>query len=71
MKTFSTLPQENLLGIARPLLSRVMGSPTTLYQQLKISNTPVPLFSGRMRRLIGEPAIPEEAPTGNTSPIPP
>jgi hypothetical protein len=69
VKTFSTLPKESLLGIGRPLLSRVMGSPTTLFQQLKTSNTPVPLFSGRMRRLI-RPAgklLKKLAPSGNFS----
>lgn len=51
-KTFATLPPSKLLAMSRPVLSRVMGSPTTVLQQLRESRLPVAMFSGSFRRLV-------------------
>jgi hypothetical protein len=50
-KTFQQLSSNVLIAIARPVLSRIMGSPTTLYQQIKESPTPAALFSGTFRKM--------------------
>ncbi len=50
--TIATLPAPQLMAISRPVLSKVMGSPTTLHQQLKQSRLPVAAFSGAFRRLV-------------------
>jgi hypothetical protein len=52
VSTFANLPQEGLLSIGRPVLSRVMGSPTTLQQQILGSPVPMSGFSGAFRRLV-------------------
>jgi hypothetical protein len=51
-KTFSTLPRNTLLAMSRPVLSRVMGSPTTIAQQIRDSRLPMAVFSGAFRRLV-------------------
>jgi len=38
------------MAVSRPLLPKIMGSPTTLYHQLKESRLPVAAFSGAFRR---------------------
>jgi len=50
--TFSKLSPTNLISISKPVLSRIMGSPTTIYQQIKDSQLPVAAFAGTFRRLI-------------------
>jgi len=50
-KTFSAVPKNKLLAISRPVLSRIMGSPTTLLQQIRESNVPVSVLSGAFRRM--------------------
>jgi hypothetical protein len=51
-KTFSQLPVNTLLSVAKPVLSRIMGSPTTIYQQLQESHLPTAAFSSTFRRLV-------------------
>lgn len=51
-KTFSALPANRLLAVSKPVLSRVMGSPTTVAQQIQDSRLPLALFSGAFRRLV-------------------
>ena len=51
-KTFSALAPNNLLAMSKPVLSRVMGSPTTILQQVRNSNIPVAAFSGTFRRYL-------------------
>ena len=51
-KNFSNLAPEKLLLISKPVLSRILGSPTTLYQQIKTSPLVPAAFSGSMRRLL-------------------
>lgn len=51
-KTFSQLPGATMLAISKPLLPRIMGSPTTIFQQLQESRLPVAVFSGAFRRLV-------------------
>jgi len=50
-KIFSTLPANRLLAVSRPVLSRVIGSPTTILQQIRDSRLPAAVFSGAFRRL--------------------
>ena len=52
LKTLSQIPQNSLLAISRPVLSRVLGSPTTVLQQIMQSNTPAAVFSGAFRRMV-------------------
>ncbi|TDW97488.1 hypothetical protein [Dinghuibacter silviterrae] len=52
VQTLQKLPQQTLLGIASPVLSRVLGSPATILQLIRGSSTPVPVFSGAFRRLV-------------------
>ena len=52
LKTLSQIPQTSLLALSRPVLSRVLGSPTTVLQQIVQSNTPAAVFSGAFRRMI-------------------
>ena len=49
--TFTKLQPAELLSISKPVLSRIMGSPTTIYQQLVDSPLPVAVFTGSFRRL--------------------
>jgi hypothetical protein len=51
-KTFNNLQGNVLLSVSRPVLSRIMGSPTTLYQQLRESRLPPVVFSGAFRKLV-------------------
>jgi hypothetical protein len=51
-KTFSQLPGNVLLAISKPVLSRVMGSPTTILHQINESILPSAVFSGAFRRLM-------------------
>ena len=50
--TFSKLEPIRFLAITRPLLPKVMGSPTTLYHQVKESRLPAVAFSGSFRRMM-------------------
>lgn len=50
-KTFNNLSPNVLMAMSRPVLSRVMGSPTTIYQQIKESRLPAAVFSGAFRKL--------------------
>lgn len=52
VKTFSTLPDNKLLAMSKPVLARVMGSPTTILQQIRDSRLPAAVFSGAFRRLV-------------------
>jgi len=51
-KIFTQLPANVLLSISRPVLPRVMGSPTTVFQQLQESLLPAAVFSGAFRKLV-------------------
>ncbi len=51
-KTFAALPPNKLLAISKPVLARVMGSPTTILQQIRDSRLPEAVFSGSFRRLV-------------------
>ncbi len=50
-KTFSKLEDTKLLSISSPVLKKIMGSPTTIYQQVKESRLPVTVFNGAFRRI--------------------
>jgi hypothetical protein len=52
VKTFATLPHNKLLAMSKPVLARVMGSPTTVLQQIRDSRLPMAVFSGAFRRLV-------------------
>jgi hypothetical protein len=51
-KTFSKLPDNVLMALTKPVHTRVMGSPATIYQQITDSILPATVFSGAFRRLI-------------------
>ena len=51
-KTFNTLKVAPLLAVSRPVLSKVMGSQTTIYHQLRESRLPTAVVSGTFRRLV-------------------
>jgi len=51
-KTFATLAPNKLLAISKPVLSRVLGSPTTILQQIRDSRLPEAMFSGAFRRVV-------------------
>jgi hypothetical protein len=53
VKTFATLPANRLLAMSKPVLLRVMGSPTTIAQQIRDSRLPLATFSGAFRRVLG------------------
>jgi hypothetical protein len=50
-KIFTKLPSNALIAVSRPVLSRIMGSPATLYQQMKESRLPTAVFSGTFRKM--------------------
>jgi hypothetical protein len=50
--TLSTIPQSHLLALARPVMAKVMGSPTTILHQVRASRLPAAVFSGAFRRLV-------------------
>jgi hypothetical protein len=52
VQTFDKLKVESLLAFSKPVLSKVMGSPTTLYHQLRESRLPAAVVSGAFRRLV-------------------
>ncbi|MDE3249927.1 MAG: hypothetical protein KGO82_14785, partial [Bacteroidota bacterium] len=51
-KTLSRLSAASLISVSKPVLSRIMGSPTTLLHQLNESILPAALFSGTYRRIV-------------------
>jgi len=51
-QTLSQLPDGAMLAISKPVLSRVMGSPTTIFHQINESILPSAVFSGAFRRLV-------------------
>jgi hypothetical protein len=51
-KTFSQVSPSHLLAMSRPVLGRIMGSPTTILHQIKESNLPATIFSGAFRRIV-------------------
>ena len=51
-KTFSQLSAGALMAISKPVLSRIMGSPTTILHQINESILPSAVFSGSFRRLV-------------------
>lgn len=51
-QTFSKIAKEKVVGISKPLLKRIMGSPTTLHQQIKDSRMPAAVFSSTFRKII-------------------
>jgi hypothetical protein len=50
-KVFQQLSSNALIAIGRPVLTRIMGSPATLFQQIKESRLPAAVFSGTFRKL--------------------
>lgn len=50
-KTFDNLTPNVLMALSRPVLGRIMGSPITVYQQIKESRLPAAVFSGAFRKL--------------------
>lgn len=50
-QTLVNLSPVTLLSVSRPVLSKVMGSPTTVLHQLKESRLPAAVFSGAFRRV--------------------
>lgn len=51
-KTLEAFPAAQLFAVGKPVLSKVMGSPTTLLQQIRDSRVPPAVFSGAFRRLV-------------------
>ena len=51
-RTIGVLKAEPLLAISKPVLTKIMGSPTTLYHQLRESRLPEAVVSGSFRRLV-------------------
>ena len=51
-KTFSQVQENVLLAMTKPVLKRVMGSPTTILHQVKESRLPVATLSGTFRRIV-------------------
>ena len=52
VKTVSKLPQQVMMAVSSPVLSRVLGSPTTIYHQIRQSHIPPAIYSGAFRRLV-------------------
>ncbi len=52
VKTMSRLPQQVFMAVSNPVLSRVLGSPTTVYQQIRMSPVPAAVYSGAFRKLL-------------------
>ena len=52
LKTLSRLEEGALLAISKPVLSRIMGSPTTILHQINESRLPAATFSGAFRRTV-------------------
>ncbi len=52
VKTMSRLPQQVFMAVSNPVLSRILGSPTTIYQQIKMSPVPPAVYSGAFRKLL-------------------
>ncbi len=50
-KVFNKLPNSVLLGVSRPVLPRIMGSPTTLHHQIANSRLATTPITGSFRRL--------------------
>jgi hypothetical protein len=50
-KIFHQVSSNVLVAVSRPVLSRIMGSPTTLYQQIKQSRLPAAVLSGSFRKI--------------------
>jgi len=51
VKTFNRVNPDHLVAMSKPLLKRIMGSPTTLYQQIKESPLPIAVLSPAFRRV--------------------
>jgi len=51
-KTFSKLPGNVLIGMSKPVMGKIMGSPATLLHQVQQSNLPAAVFSGAFRRIV-------------------
>ena len=51
-QTFATLKVAPLLALSKPVLPKLMGSPTTLFHQLRESRLPAAVVSGTFRRLV-------------------
>jgi len=49
-KAFSKLEETKLIAISNPVLKKIMGSPDTIYQQIKDSRLPAAVFTGAFRR---------------------
>lgn len=52
LKTFSKMKSNVLMAISKPVHARIMGSPTTIHQQVEDSILPSVVFSGAFRRLV-------------------
>ena len=50
--SFQNLQQNVLLAMSRPVLPRIMGSPTTVFHQIGESRLPAAVFSGAFRRMV-------------------
>jgi len=51
-KTVAVMSEAQMVAITRPILSKVMGSPTTLMHQITESRLPAAAFSGALRRIV-------------------
>ncbi|HMG93705.1 MAG TPA: hypothetical protein VK589_26790 [Chryseolinea sp.] len=51
-KTFSQVSPTHLLAMSRPVLGRIMGSPTTILHQVQESRLPTAVLSGAFRRMV-------------------
>lgn len=52
LQTFTKVNPGQFLAMSRPVLGRIIGSPTTILHQIKESNLPATVFSGAFRRMI-------------------
>jgi hypothetical protein len=50
--SFSKLPTGSLLAVSSPVLKKVMGSPVTIYHQIRQSRLPAAALSGAFRRMV-------------------
>ena len=50
--TFNKLQNNVLISVSKPVLKRIMGSPTTLQQQIQESQLPAAVFSGSFRKMV-------------------
>lgn len=51
LKTLAVIPESQLLALCKPLMSKVMGGPSTVLHQIRESPLPAAVFSSSFRRL--------------------